>query len=448
MTNERDFERLARAWLELSPNEAPDRTIEAVLRAIETTPQVRRSLRWRSWRHTIMSRNLLFTGAAAVVLVALGAVLLLGRGSTPAVGTASPLPSPTHAPAQVSIPSPSAAGTGSPVPSQLQGRWMGGGRAILGFPSESGLSILFTGDNLVLTLANKGNQPVLSASASAVGSQGIETVSAGPAGQCTAGDIGRYDWSLTPDGRTLTLTAVSDPCATRLAALPGTWWLDGCKNAQTDCLGDLAAGTYESQYIAPRVKPAGAWNPVFGAVTYTVPAGWANSSDWPTSFGLTPSSDYAQVAAGGDEGSRSIVLVTQPAAFRSSKSSACGLALDPAVPRTVSAEIAAIQHAPGLIVTAPSAITVGGHQGQWLDLRLNPTWKASCGGRGPEDDYLTGPGTGPAMYIVGTAQRQRVILLDLGSGDLIAIVVTTDTASEFSDFAAQAMPVIDSLTFK
>ena len=50
MTDERDFDRLARAWLELGPDEAPDRVIAAVLQAVEATPQVRRPLRWPSWR--------------------------------------------------------------------------------------------------------------------------------------------------------------------------------------------------------------------------------------------------------------------------------------------------------------------------------------------------------------------------------------------------------------
>ena len=42
MTSERDFDRLAQAWLELGPDEAPDRAVAAVLQAAETTPQVRR----------------------------------------------------------------------------------------------------------------------------------------------------------------------------------------------------------------------------------------------------------------------------------------------------------------------------------------------------------------------------------------------------------------------
>ena len=45
MTIERDFDRIARAWLDLGPNEAPDRSVAAVLQAIETTPQVRRPIR-------------------------------------------------------------------------------------------------------------------------------------------------------------------------------------------------------------------------------------------------------------------------------------------------------------------------------------------------------------------------------------------------------------------
>ncbi len=100
MTTERDFDRLARAWLELSPNEAPDRTIEAVLRAVRSTPQVRRPGRWLLWRFPAMTRPVLATGALVVIVAVLGAALLLGRGPSANVGgpTASPSPSTTAAP--------------------------------------------------------------------------------------------------------------------------------------------------------------------------------------------------------------------------------------------------------------------------------------------------------------------------------------------------------------
>ena len=88
-----------------------------------------------------------------------------------------------------------------------------------------------------------------------------------------------YYWSVSGDGRTLTIGAQADTCAARLAAVPGTWYLDGCKDTQNfrATLGDVAAGTYESQYIAPRLKTTNTWHPVYAAVTYRVPDGWANS---------------------------------------------------------------------------------------------------------------------------------------------------------------------------
>ena len=46
MTTSRDADRILRAWLDLMPDEAPDRTVAAVLQAVETTPQQRSPWRW------------------------------------------------------------------------------------------------------------------------------------------------------------------------------------------------------------------------------------------------------------------------------------------------------------------------------------------------------------------------------------------------------------------
>ncbi len=393
-----------------------------------------------------MNRNLRVAAAAAVIAVAFGAVLLIGRGLSSNVGAPSPSPVPSPAAAL----SPSAASTqvaaGDPWPTRLNGRWMGGNRSLPGVAADSGTSILFSSGAFEMTPSNRNGDPFLGSPASAIGGQAIRLETTGTDVLCQAGNVGLYYWSLTSDGRTLTLTAVRDDCVTRLGAVPGTWWLDGCKDTQTDCLGDVAAGTYQSQYISPRIKTDDTWGPVFGAVTYTVPDGWANSSDWPSTFGLTPSSDYGHVLAGDAEGSRSILLVTQPAPL--TQKVACSQGVDSGVPRTVDAEIGWLQQVPGLVTSSPTATVIDGHQGQWIDIRLSPDWKTRCpGGPGPEVDYLAHPG-GQIVGIVGTAQRQRVILLDLGGGDLMAIVVSTDTSSPFTAFAAQAMPVITSFQFK
>lgn len=91
MSDDRTFERNARAWLELGPTDAPDRVVQAALLEIESTAQERDL--WIPWRITAMNRTVRLLGAvAAVAVVAVGAIALLGRPATN-VGTGSPSPS-------------------------------------------------------------------------------------------------------------------------------------------------------------------------------------------------------------------------------------------------------------------------------------------------------------------------------------------------------------------
>ena len=59
---------------------------------------------------------------------------------------------------------------------------------------------------------------------------------------------------------------------------------------------------YGSQFLDPFVAPAGEWSPRYGALTYTVPGGWVNRSDFPGEFVLTPSGapDGTQLAVVND----------------------------------------------------------------------------------------------------------------------------------------------------
>src|SRR3954453_22341198 len=85
MTANRDADRIVRAWLDLMPDEAPDRTIAAVIEALETTPQVRRPLGGR-WRPNQMNR-LFVAAVAAALVVAVGGVLFLRPSGQSSVGT-------------------------------------------------------------------------------------------------------------------------------------------------------------------------------------------------------------------------------------------------------------------------------------------------------------------------------------------------------------------------
>ena len=97
MNEDRAFERATRDWLEAGSDRTPAESIEAVLLAVRTTPQ-ERDLRipWRTPRMTTFKRAAV--GLAAVVVVAVVAVLAIGRAPGPANPNATPSPSPSVEP--------------------------------------------------------------------------------------------------------------------------------------------------------------------------------------------------------------------------------------------------------------------------------------------------------------------------------------------------------------
>src|SRR4029078_4532264 len=88
---------------------------------------------------------------------------------------------------------------------------------------------------------------------------------------------------------------IESGCRQRADALAGTWWRMECPTVEDNCLGPVDAGTYKSQFIAQHVAQGGEWEAVCGALTYTVPDGWANASDWPESFELVPASEMPPI---------------------------------------------------------------------------------------------------------------------------------------------------------
>jgi hypothetical protein len=118
MTRERDFDRIARSWLELGPQEAPDRTVEAVLEAIETESQVRRPRWWPLWRPTSMNRIRILAVASGLTLLAVGAAVLGPGSQQPPPPSNLPSPAPSSAVAPTTVASP------GPVPAAVLGSWI------------------------------------------------------------------------------------------------------------------------------------------------------------------------------------------------------------------------------------------------------------------------------------------------------------------------------------
>ena len=423
MTDDRTFDRLTRAWLDLMPDEAPDRTVQAVLQAVETVPQVRP---WRRlpWRSTPMNRAILAIGTTAVI-VAAGALYFGRSSSSPDVGP-SPLPTVSATPSGVS----------GPLPTELQSRWFGGHRDFVQL--DKGSTLLFTAGDFVMNESNEWDTTrFLSSSATAVGDGQLRLELTAIGSGCEAGDVGTYSWSLSPSGRTLTVTPDSDDCAARLSAVPGVWWLAGCPNEL--CLGELDAGTYQSQYFVPRLDPGATWEPDFGGLMYTVPEGWANSNDGPDSFELVPAAEMPPVAE--SDRLRNIGVFRQPSAMTQDRP--CSDEDEPGVGRTVDDLVAWLQTVPGLNTTEPTPISIGGRDGQLLDIERDPAWTATCEGSSERLVTFLNPG-----IAVGESQRVRLILLDLGDGDVVATGVWTRDQETFDAFVPDAMQVVESFRFE
>jgi hypothetical protein len=452
MTDERDFDRISRAWLDLMPDEAPDRMIAAVLQAVETMPQARQPLRSALRRFPPMPR-LYLAAAMAAALVIVGSVLLFGRWGGPSVATSPAISPSSDSAVQSSSPaSPIPVRVWGPTPSDLHGRWIGGHRPVPQIADGAGMTIVLTGATFAMTQSNDSSTDLLGSAAAATsdGFLRLEATSGGTT--CHDGDIGTYSWLLSPDAKTLTIAKESDVCQVRGEAVPGTWWLVGCKDPGTFCLGDVAPGTYSSQYVAPRLAIGAPWLPVFGALTYTVPAGWANSSDWPSTFSLTPSSAYASSctdanctadAPNWDAGQIFVFVHPSPLSERDR----CMGDVNSTADQSIGTMLGSIRQIPGLNSSTVQALTIDGRPGQWIDLRPGSSW-VGCPGRASYVAFKTSVGSGFGGLGVAAGERQRLILVDIGNGDVLGILVHARDQARFDDLVAQAMPIIDSFKFK
>ena len=187
-----------------------------------------------------------------------------------------------------------------------------------------------------------------------------------------------------------------------------------------------------------------------GLPTYTVPAGWANSADWPNHFTLTPSQAYAKEGPDGPvDGISEIDVFRLPVAI--GQDAGCTSPALPAVPATVDGLIGYLRGLKSVVATAPEGITIDGYTGQWVDVTIAPTWTKTCpdvpGGAPLAIMLGNGGPVGADTYSRGVmgSERERVIVLDVG-GQVVAIVI--DATDLFGTFVNRAMPIVQSFQFK
>jgi len=212
MSEQRDFGRIANAWLDLMPSDAPDRAIAAVLKAVETTPQVRPSFIDGFRRSPTMTRIALV--AWALLIAAIGAYALI-TGAQPPKQTA-----PSTAPSTA----PTAQAGGGALADTLRAEW-------ISFTSENPIlengagpvSLTIGPSGVDVIAANFGPGLEYPSTTTAIGADQFEVALTRDGRNCRAGDRGTYRWSLSADRSQLTLTSVADSCPKRMTVLERTW---------------------------------------------------------------------------------------------------------------------------------------------------------------------------------------------------------------------------------
>ncbi len=185
----------------------------------------------------------------------------------------------------------------------------------------------------------------------------------------------------------------------------------------------LPAGTYTSK----------AFNP---AVTYTIPAGWEQAVD---------SASYLQLRPAGSD-IAGIYLFRNPTA--ASQDPTCPNLPEPGV-GTTSSELAAwIRERPGLVVSNPAMITVGGLPGVSIDVGIKDGWTQSCSfANGSPTVPLFDGGAAGYHWVVYGDERLRLYLLDLPGGGTVAVNVDTVDGSIVDQLIADSLPITRSLSF-
>jgi hypothetical protein len=442
MSTDRNPDRIVRAWLESMPDQAPDRAIDAVRMAVEATPQVRRPFLRGPRRLPDMNRLFVIAAVVALGAAAFGGALLVGSRGTAPVSTA-PAAVLTASPASTPVSSQS-------IPTALQNVWIGEPRDVPGLGTSVRTALKFTEFGFGLTGTDYGLVSRMGSSVEADGTTLALTATIGGDG-CNVGDVGTYPYSISTGGKVLTVQLGTDQCAARSVAVVGTWHRVLCTDAADACLGDLEAGVNLSQYIDPRLPIGATWAPAYGAITYTVPDGWSNSSDWPNTFSLTPTPDYRLEAADGPPNGNvhDVFLFTQPRA--AVQDGTCGPAVDHAVGHTVNALLDWLRRQPPVAMTTATPISIDGNAGQMVDIQLSNSWTNHCpGAPEPSAVFFTQAGDRDNPYAVGMdgKARMRLILLDLGDDNVLGIAIDSKDPDRFAELATAAMPIIEWIHLK
>jgi hypothetical protein len=193
-----------------------------------------------------------------------------------------------------------------------------------------------------------------------------------------------------------------------------------CATSDPECIGLLAAGTHSTfNLITP--------------LTFSVPDGWSKGLDVPGSVNL----DTAEYLDG-------VVAIIPDWAIASQ--SECSPEPEPGLGREVADLVGFVTGHPGLIASDPQPVTVGGLEGQAVEIQKDPDWTGPCPGA---VNLFTHAGTidDQGWVDIKDSMRTRLSFLDLGDGRTVTVHVEVFDAGIYEDFADAAMPIVESFGF-
>lgn len=194
------------------------------------------------------------------------------------------------------------------------------------------------------------------------------------------------------------------------------------------CLGALEAGEYETTTFDP-------------TITYRVPDGWFNAEDLPGNFWL-----YLQEDAKGQSSPRGgsylgIYRNVHAAAIDCAEEWQDGVGTAPAD------LVAWYRSVPGLIVSEPLPVTVGGLAGLQVDLALKEGVETCDYGGNPGLPLIIGDGVSDLHHVILEEMDVRLVILEHGEGNVTLEITNVREQRSAEEFRAQLQPIIDSLLF-
>jgi hypothetical protein len=187
------------------------------------------------------------------------------------------------------------------------------------------------------------------------------------------------------------------------------------------CLGELSAGTYSTTSFTP-------------SITYTVPDdGWSNWEDRAGIFVLlAPGETFAGVEADTSDWI-GVYRNVGAAAAGCDEEVEAGVVSAHALTRWFARQ-------PGLAVTKPQPISVGGLEGLMIDLSLAPGWTETCPLPFPDVPLVnlligTGPSEGLGVLVEAT-WKTRLYLLDLDNDNIVIYVMDHPGRFSLNDYDA------------